>query len=207
MVPRVDENRDELVIQVPSTLARDRILTRYQPLITDAMSDLGFADRQFDVTIGGAERPEPAEVSAPPPDPVPDPISAGLVGAVDPSSLDEAGLNPRYTFEAFVKGASNQFALAAASVLLERPVPARWAATAELRIPEVWSRFEGHFPAEPVLPAIAQLSDLVLPLDAALPPGEQEGTLLNVRQRTLETLLSSPRLDMLPLASADRSVS
>ncbi|NLE87349.1 MAG: AMP-binding protein [Myxococcales bacterium] len=36
-------------------------------------------------------------------------------------------------------------------------------ATAELRIPEVWSRFEGHFPAEPVLPAIAQLSDLVLP--------------------------------------------
>lgn len=44
---------------------------------------------------------------------------------------------------------------------------------------------------------------VVLPLDAALPPGEQEGTLLNVRQRTLETLLSSPRLGMLPLASAD----
>ena len=35
--------------------------------------------------------------------------------------LDEAGLNPRYTFETFVKGASNQFALAAALRVAETP--------------------------------------------------------------------------------------
>ena len=37
------------------------------------------------------------------------------------SLLDEAGLNPRYTFETFVKGASNQFALAAALRVAETP--------------------------------------------------------------------------------------
>ena len=37
------------------------------------------------------------------------------------SPLDEAGLNPRYTFETFVKGASNQFALAAALRVAETP--------------------------------------------------------------------------------------
>ena len=35
--------------------------------------------------------------------------------------LDEAGLNPRYTFETFVKGSSNQFALAAALRVAETP--------------------------------------------------------------------------------------
>ena len=35
--------------------------------------------------------------------------------------LDEAGLNPRYQFETFVKGASNQFALAAALRVAETP--------------------------------------------------------------------------------------
>ena len=36
-------------------------------------------------------------------------------------ALDLAGLNPRYTFETFVKGASNQFALAAALRVAETP--------------------------------------------------------------------------------------
>ena len=36
-------------------------------------------------------------------------------------ALDAAGLNPRYTFETFVKGASNQFALAAALRVAETP--------------------------------------------------------------------------------------
>ncbi|MEQ9164191.1 MAG: DnaA N-terminal domain-containing protein, partial [Ilumatobacter fluminis] len=58
VVPQLDDDHQQLVIQVPSTLARERILTRYQPLITDAMADLGFSDRRFDVIIGGAERPE-----------------------------------------------------------------------------------------------------------------------------------------------------
>ena len=55
VVPVVNENEHSLVIQVPSTLARDRILTRYQPLITDALAELGEGDRRFDVVISAPE--------------------------------------------------------------------------------------------------------------------------------------------------------
>ena len=51
-------------------------------------------------------------------------LDAGRARASAPyrSALqDEAGLNPRYTFETFVKGASNQFALAAALRVAETP--------------------------------------------------------------------------------------
>jgi chromosomal replication initiator protein len=43
------------------------------------------------------------------------------IGPYGAALLDEAGLNPRYTFETFVKGASNQFALAAALRVAETP--------------------------------------------------------------------------------------
>ncbi|WP_367281836.1 chromosomal replication initiator protein DnaA [Ilumatobacter sp.] len=127
VVPQVDGDHQRLVIQVPSTLARDRILTRYLPLITDAMHDIGAGERQFDVIIGAEPHaPDTAEIvaitpSTPPPardttTAVTDPATATMTDA-----LDEAGLNPRYTFETFVKGASNQFALAAALRVAETP--------------------------------------------------------------------------------------
>ena len=117
VVPIIDDRDDHLVIQVPSTLARDRILTRYQPLITDALAELGEGHRRFDVKI---TTPEP--VSSPP---ASEPVSGdGPAVLLTPgdhhghapgdAAIDVAGLNPRYTFETFVKGASNQFALAAA---------------------------------------------------------------------------------------------
>lgn len=122
----VDDDHSRLVIQVPSTLARERILTRYLPLITDAMADLGFADRQFDVVIGGSERTESDElpIDAPAAEPAPadqDETVVQLGGADAGDEVDAAGLNPRYTFETFVKGASNQFALAAALRVAETP--------------------------------------------------------------------------------------
>ena len=127
VVPQVDDDRQRLVIQVPSTLARERILTRYQPLITDAMAELGFPERHFDVVTGGAERSgDTGEV--------PLVSSAAADGdadaqrhqvkpaATDPDAvIEDDGLNPRYTFESFVKGGSNQFALAAALRVAETP--------------------------------------------------------------------------------------
>jgi chromosomal replication initiator protein len=120
--PILDDDHARLVIQVPSTLARDRILTRYQPLITDALDEIGHGERHFDVVIGSAEpmvhesATEPASVAD---------VAAVLVSpgrlSVDEGALDDAGLNPRYTFETFVKGASNQFALAAALRVAETP--------------------------------------------------------------------------------------
>ena len=129
VVPQVDSHDQALVIQVPSTLARDRILTRYQPLITDALAELGFSDRRFDVIIGGSDSAPHDSVE----------LGGGSSGHLDQhvndlgndnastdtgsmvNATNNAGLNPRYTFETFVKGASNQFALAAALRVAETP--------------------------------------------------------------------------------------
>jgi chromosomal replication initiator protein len=121
VVPVLDDRADDLVIQVPSTLARDRILTRYQPLITDALADIGEGQRRFDVVISN---PEPVALEHPSVDSGPAHAPIGLpdhIGALGDAAIDVAGLNPRYTFETFVKGASNQFALAAALRVAETP--------------------------------------------------------------------------------------
>jgi chromosomal replication initiator protein len=118
VVTLVNDHEHSLVIQVPSTLARDRILTRYQPLITDALAELGEGDRRFDVVITA---PEPSSHISD--------VYVGEAAAVDAEAgeldrhieIDAAGLNPRYAFETFVKGASNQFALAAALRVAETP--------------------------------------------------------------------------------------
>ena len=123
VVPQLDDGSSDLVIQVPSTLARDRILTRYQPLITDAMDEIGVGGRRFDVIIGGAEHVAPDEYDDPAPVTTPETAADrhADADAATADALDEAGLNPRYTFETFVKGASNQFALAAALRVAETP--------------------------------------------------------------------------------------
>ena len=126
VVPQIDEDPTALVIQVPSTLARDRILTRYQPLITDALAELGRDNRRFDVITAETvhvvhESPDRHE-SAPDPTTSTDGGAHGTpTSAQVEDALDAAGLNPRYTFETFVKGASNQFPLAAALRVAETP--------------------------------------------------------------------------------------
>lgn len=135
----VPQSRDDdaLVLEVPSTLARERILTRYQPLILDALGDLGFAGRRFDVVVvaldaveaggshggygqsSGVSHSEQHHVTHQPAHLGPM-VSGGDQQRYD-DALDAAGLNPRYTFETFVKGASNQFALAAALRVAETP--------------------------------------------------------------------------------------
>jgi chromosomal replication initiator protein len=121
VAPIVDEVDRSLVIQVPSTLARDRILTRYHPLILDALVEIGEGDRRFDVVISTPEPVSPTllELAELPETP---PTSRDDRSAhADGDGIDVAGLNPRYTFETFVKGASNQFALAAALRVAETP--------------------------------------------------------------------------------------
>jgi chromosomal replication initiator protein len=46
---------ETLLIQVPSTLARDRILNRYLPILTEAMEEMGFPHREVQVEIAHAE--------------------------------------------------------------------------------------------------------------------------------------------------------
>jgi chromosomal replication initiator protein len=127
----LESDPDELRLLAPSSYVRDRILTRYLPLVTDALDEADEGHRNIDIAVTASEATidtppvptEPAEHTA-------DGRTANGVGHVETvavapgqerSPLHDAGLNPRYTFETFVKGASNQFALAAALRVAETP--------------------------------------------------------------------------------------
>jgi chromosomal replication initiator protein len=107
---------DELVLSVPNTHVRDRITTTFRPLVIDALDEIGESDRQLVIEVSElapetmTDLPEAAAVEAPVVTQIP---NNGKGSAV--------GLNPRYTFDNFVKGASNQFALAAALRVAETP--------------------------------------------------------------------------------------
>ena len=120
---------DTLRLLAPSAYVRDRIMTRYLPLVTEALQDANEGHRSVEIDVETTETSLPDVESAPS-----DVGSSAAVAAettttssTDSSAsepsllLDEAGLNPRYTFETFVKGASNQFALAAALRVAETP--------------------------------------------------------------------------------------
>jgi chromosomal replication initiator protein len=117
----LEANGDHLAISVPSNHVRDRILTRYLPLVTEALDDIVAPGCSLDIVVAaGSSAADTAE--EPPPVRGPGPMATRLSTGPDGSSvLDDAGLNPRYTFETFVKGASNQFALAAALRVAETP--------------------------------------------------------------------------------------
>ena len=123
---------DERVVRVrvPSNHVRDRIQTRYLPIVTEALEVIVGEGCSLDIVVEAD--PDAAEL----PDEATDRRSAGgdvlsgrgrrpaheLDRGPDGSALfDEAGLNPRHTFETFVKGASNQFALAASLRVAETP--------------------------------------------------------------------------------------
>jgi chromosomal replication initiator protein len=128
-VAPVPSDDDVLRLLAPSAYVRDRIMSRYLPLVTEALLDVNEGHRTVLIDVeatdsgGGGDTDAPAVIehtisidSAPP---------GGSRGSTTSDQrslmLDEAGLNPRYTFETFVKGASNQFALAAALRVAETP--------------------------------------------------------------------------------------
>ena len=120
---------DTLRLLAPSAYVRDRIMSRYLPLVTEALQDANEGHRSVEIdvettgeTISETTEVEPDSTSATIADEAPDArAAAGRAAATRSLLLDEAGLNPRYTFETFVKGASNQFALAAALRVAETP--------------------------------------------------------------------------------------
>jgi len=127
----LESDSTELRVSAPNTHLRDRIMSRYLPLVRDAMEEIGASHRQFYVDVQVSEVDELRELDL---DFEPETTSststpAGSNGtpksgssSSSPSTpADIAGLNPRYSFDAFVKGQSNQFALAAASRVAETP--------------------------------------------------------------------------------------
>jgi chromosomal replication initiator protein len=120
----LDAGGDLLRLLAPSAYVRDRILTRYLPLVTDALDEAGEGHRAIDIEVAKsdavADEPSSADPNVPSQS-EPTPFSRVDARSDSRNHVGEAGLNPRYTFEEFVKGASNQFALAAALRVAETP--------------------------------------------------------------------------------------
>jgi len=120
----LDAGSDMLRLLAPSAYVRDRILTRYLPLVTDALHEAGEGHRSIDIEVAKSDavedEPVPSEQTGTS-GTTPAPFSPRNNGTDARTHINEAGLNPRYTFEEFVKGASNQFALAAALRVAETP--------------------------------------------------------------------------------------
>jgi chromosomal replication initiator protein len=89
-----------LLIGVPNAQFKDWLTKNYQGVLTEALVDLGHKEVQV-VFEEAADAAEPAAPAAP--------------------EREVSSLNPKYTFDSFVVGSSNQFAHAAARAVAEIP--------------------------------------------------------------------------------------
>ena len=116
----------ELTVSVPNNHVRDRILTRFLPLVSDALEETTGGPCQLVILVDPSA---PMLDHEPRTDGLGDgPAIDALDGTTDPApsrhlgpETDDARLNSRFAFETFVKGPSNSFALAAALRVAETP--------------------------------------------------------------------------------------
>ncbi len=111
----VGEDTSALTVRVPNPLFKDWLTKHYSRVIGEAMAELKKGGLSVNFVAessgdGATISLSPDEVEAVADSPVPTPAAAGLTG-----------LNPRYTFESFIVGSSNQFADAACRAVAEAP--------------------------------------------------------------------------------------
>jgi len=91
-----------LLVGVPNAQFREWLTKNYQGVLTEALHELGRANVHV-IFEEAAEASAPFEATTPAPE------------------RDSSSLNPKYTFDSFVVGSSNQFAHAAARAVAEIP--------------------------------------------------------------------------------------
>ena len=128
----VADDGSTVTVRVPNALFKDWITKHYSGVIAEALHEIHRAEALVHFVASGTAEAE-APVS-----PLPQPVAHAITSAepgtrqLDASTFSEdalppvmptssAGLNPRYTFDTFIVGSSNQFAHAACRAVAEAP--------------------------------------------------------------------------------------
>jgi chromosomal replication initiator protein len=122
---------DTALLAAPNDFAKEYLESRLRPLIAAALSEELGREIFVAVTVQNQDEPnltvvdddadEDLDWDAPEPQPAPAPARYGSTAL---ASDRDARLNPKYTFDTFVIGASNRFTHAAAVAVAEAPAKA-----------------------------------------------------------------------------------
>jgi chromosomal replication initiator protein len=111
----VTDSGKKLTVRVPNILFRDWLTKHYTGVLVEALADVQREGVTIDFVPEGtlAElAPQPADIE----EPKDDFVSSSVVAV-----SGQGGLTPRYTFDTFIVGPSNQFAHAACRAVAEAP--------------------------------------------------------------------------------------
>jgi len=104
---------NSITVRVPNALFKDWLTKHYSVVLSEALAEVRRPDVSLVFVSEGTALPSPAVEDAPPAEPP---------SAADPSEIARSGgLIPRYTFDTFIVGPSNQFAHAACRAVAEAP--------------------------------------------------------------------------------------
>lgn len=109
----VTDDRTSVTVRVPNGLFKDWLTKHYSGVISEAMTELKRPNLTVNFLSDGPSDDPSVQLG---------PDEAAALESVGSSALPgPAGLNPRYTFDTFIVGASNQFAHAACRAVAEAP--------------------------------------------------------------------------------------
>jgi chromosomal replication initiator protein len=122
-VQALDLRNGVLRLSVPHQVARRRIETAFSGAIGEALRQVTDTVIDIELVVETAPRETDEEAAEPVPAVLAAPVTKAQVVAVRDEPIGPT-LNPHYTFEEFVIGASNRFAHAAAMSVAEKPAAA-----------------------------------------------------------------------------------
>lgn len=115
----VSLEKDLVSLEVPNRFVLDWVRDHYAELLRSTISEIGAIDYRLQFQI--APRNQAKESTTAVEEPRPQPIAAEEGVESGKKWLGPINLNPKYTFEEFVSGSSNQFAFAAAMAVANNP--------------------------------------------------------------------------------------
>jgi chromosomal replication initiator protein len=104
-----------ITVRVPNTLFKDWLTKHYSVVLSEALAEVRRPGVSVEFVAEGMTPAPPA------PEPIPVPGHPPPAAPAAPPATVSGGLNPRYTFDTFIVGPSNQFAHAACRAVAEAP--------------------------------------------------------------------------------------